>query len=172
MFENVIMLLISICLVVGACWLVIWVLGQLGVSLPEQVIKIFWVIVVLIVILLLYRAFSPMLAGRLGSLLISPAAAHDQNRPELNEWFRGLQSTAGASCCDGSEAFSVLDPEWDVVNDLEYPFKVKYSGLWLRVPKGSVVKGPNKAGPAQLWPTMDEDGGEPGVRCFLPGAGT
>lgn len=64
MFEQIIMLLISICLVVGACWLVIWVLGQLGVSLPDQVIKIFWVIVVLIVILLLYRALSPFI-GRL-----------------------------------------------------------------------------------------------------------
>lgn len=64
MFENVVMLLIYICLVVGACWLVIWVLGQLGVELPAQVIKIFWVIVVLIVILLLYRMLAPMLNMR------------------------------------------------------------------------------------------------------------
>jgi hypothetical protein len=63
MFESVIMLLIYICLVVGACWLVIWVLGQLGVTLPDQVVKIFWVIVVLIVILLLYRMLAPMLGG-------------------------------------------------------------------------------------------------------------
>lgn len=71
MFENVIVLLISICLVVGACWLVIWVLGQLGVTLPDQVIKIFWVIVVLVVILLLYRAFAPVLGGRFGLLIPS-----------------------------------------------------------------------------------------------------
>lgn len=70
MFENVISLLITICLVVGACWLVIWVLGQLGVTLPDQVIKIFWVIVVLIVILLLYRALAPGIGGRLGSLML------------------------------------------------------------------------------------------------------
>jgi hypothetical protein len=63
MFESIVMLLIYICLVVGACWLVIWVLGQLGVVLPDQVIKIFWVIVVLIVILLLYRMLAPMLGG-------------------------------------------------------------------------------------------------------------
>lgn len=67
MFESVVILLIQICLVVGACWLVIWVLSQLGVALPDQVIKIFWVIVVLIVILLLYRALAPFMhLGRLG----------------------------------------------------------------------------------------------------------
>lgn len=68
MFESIIMLLIYICLVVGACWLVIWVLGQLGVSLPDQVVKIFWVIVVLIVILLLYRMLAPALGGRFSLL--------------------------------------------------------------------------------------------------------
>jgi len=61
MFEALIMTLIYICLVVGACYLVIWVLGQLGVALPANVIKIFWVIVVLVVILLLYQMLSPVL---------------------------------------------------------------------------------------------------------------
>lgn len=76
MFESVIMLLIYICLVVGACWLVIWVLGQLGVALPPQVIKIFWVIVVLIVILLLYRMLAPALGGgKLFGLLDLPLIA-------------------------------------------------------------------------------------------------
>lgn len=76
MFENLVMLLISICLVVGACWLVMWVLEQLGVALPAQVIKIFWVIVVLICILLLYRALAPALGLRFGLLLDSlPAVA-------------------------------------------------------------------------------------------------
>lgn len=64
MFEAVIMLLIQICLVVALCWIVIWVIGMLGLALPPQVVKIFWVIVVLIVILLLYRALAPMLGGR------------------------------------------------------------------------------------------------------------
>lgn len=63
MVETVIMLLIYICLVVGLCWLVIWVLGQLGVALPPQVVKVFWVIVILIVILLLWRAFAPIIGG-------------------------------------------------------------------------------------------------------------
>ena len=61
MIETLIMTLIYICLIVGACYLVIWVLGQLGVALPPNVIKIFWVIVVLIVILLLFQMLSPVL---------------------------------------------------------------------------------------------------------------
>lgn len=63
MVETIIMLLIYICLVVGVCYLVIWVLGQLGIALPDMVIKVFWIIVVLIVILLLYRALAPIIGG-------------------------------------------------------------------------------------------------------------
>jgi hypothetical protein len=66
MIEHLIMLLIYIALVVGAAYLVLWVLGQLGVPLPPNVIKVFWVIVVLIVILLLYRMIGPAIStGRL-----------------------------------------------------------------------------------------------------------
>lgn len=63
MFEHIIILLIQICLVVAACWLIIWVLGKLGVELPERVVQILWVVVVLIVILLLYRMLAPVLFG-------------------------------------------------------------------------------------------------------------
>ena len=66
MFESVIILLIQICLVVALCYIVIWVLGILGVALPPKVIQIFWVIVALIVILLLYRALSPFIHGGRG----------------------------------------------------------------------------------------------------------
>lgn len=69
MVESVLLLLIQICIVVGVCWLVIWVLGQLGVALPDQVIKIFWVIVILIVLLLLWRAFGGVLSGGRFSLM-------------------------------------------------------------------------------------------------------
>lgn len=75
MVENIIMLLIYICLIVGACWLVIWVLEQLGVALPAQVVKIFWVIVVLIVILLLVRMLLPVIGGRMGWLMVAPMLA-------------------------------------------------------------------------------------------------
>jgi hypothetical protein len=63
MFESIIMLLIYICLAVAVGFLIIWVLGQIGVPLPAQVIKIMWVIVALICILLLWRVLGPSLSG-------------------------------------------------------------------------------------------------------------
>lgn len=61
MVEWVIMLLIYICLAMALCYLIIWVLGQLGISLPPQIVKIFWIIVILIVILLLWRMIGATL---------------------------------------------------------------------------------------------------------------
>lgn len=63
MVESVILLLIYICIVVGLCWLVIYVLGVLGVEIPAKVQQILWVIVLLIVLLLLWRAFGPVITG-------------------------------------------------------------------------------------------------------------
>lgn len=65
MFETVIALLIQICFLAILAYLVIWVLGILGVSLPPRVVQIFWVVVVLIVVLLLYRAMGSSIGGRL-----------------------------------------------------------------------------------------------------------
>lgn len=64
--ESIILLLIYICVVVAVAWLVLWVLGQLGLELPPMVVKIFWVVVILIVILLLWRMIGPTISG--GSL--------------------------------------------------------------------------------------------------------
>lgn len=63
MVEQVIYLLIYIALVVGLAYLVIWALGALGIALPPMVVRVFWVIVVLVIVLLLWRALSPVLAG-------------------------------------------------------------------------------------------------------------
>lgn len=63
MVESLIMFLIYVCVIVAACWLVIWVLGQIGVALPPQVVKIFWVIVVLIILLLLWRMIGGSLTN-------------------------------------------------------------------------------------------------------------
>ncbi len=63
MFESLIFLLIYIALVVGVAWLVIWALGQMGVPLPAPVIRIFWLIVVLIIILMLWRFVGPSLSS-------------------------------------------------------------------------------------------------------------
>ncbi len=63
MFESIIMLLIYVCLLAAVVYLVIWVLGQLGVALPAMVIKILWIIVALVVILLLFRMIGPALSS-------------------------------------------------------------------------------------------------------------
>jgi len=68
MVENVIILLIYICLFVGLVYLVIWVLGKLGVEIPPMVMNILWVIVVLIILLLCWRALSPFIGGGSGRL--------------------------------------------------------------------------------------------------------
>ena len=61
MVESVILLLIYICLVVGVAFLVLWVLEQIGVPMPPQVVKIGWVVVALICILLLYKMLAPLI---------------------------------------------------------------------------------------------------------------
>jgi hypothetical protein len=61
MIEAVITLLIYVALICLAVYLVLWVLAEVGIALPPQVVKIIWVIVVLIVILLLVRTFLPQL---------------------------------------------------------------------------------------------------------------
>lgn len=63
MVENVILLLIYICILVGLVWLVVWVLGRLGLEIPPMVMNIVWIIVVLVVLLLCWRALSPLLGG-------------------------------------------------------------------------------------------------------------
>ena len=64
MVENVIFLLIYICLLVGLVYLAVWVLGRLGIPIPSMLMNIVWVIVILIVILLCWRALSPFIGGR------------------------------------------------------------------------------------------------------------
>jgi hypothetical protein len=64
MVETLILTLVYIVVIVAAVWLVIWVLGMIGVPLPEMVIKCMWVIAVLLIILLLWRMLGPLL--RLG----------------------------------------------------------------------------------------------------------
>lgn len=56
MLETVITLLIYICIIALLVYLALWVLESIGVTLPPMVVRIIWVIVVLIVILLLFRA--------------------------------------------------------------------------------------------------------------------
>lgn len=57
MIETIIALLIYVCIIALVFYLVIYVLGVIGVPLPGKVIQILWVIFGLIVLLMLYRAF-------------------------------------------------------------------------------------------------------------------
>lgn len=76
MFEAVIMLLIQICLVVALIYIVMWVLGIIGIELPPKVVQIAWVIVALFVLLLLYRALGSSLhLGKVFGFLDPPLLA-------------------------------------------------------------------------------------------------
>jgi hypothetical protein len=66
--ENVIFLLIYICLIVGLVYLVVWVLGKLGIEIPPMVMNIVWLIIVLVIILFCWRALSPFISGGTGKL--------------------------------------------------------------------------------------------------------
>lgn len=63
MVETVIITLIWIGLIVGLVFLVLWALQQFGLALPPRVVQVAWAIAVLIVILVLWRAFGSLLPG-------------------------------------------------------------------------------------------------------------
>ncbi len=68
MIESVIMMLIYLCLFAIAVYLVLWVLGELGITIPPQIMKILWVIVILVVILFIVKTFLPAIGVRLGAV--------------------------------------------------------------------------------------------------------
>ena len=53
MIASVITLLIYICILAIVVYLIIWVLGIIGVPIPAKVVQLLWVIVALIAILML-----------------------------------------------------------------------------------------------------------------------
>jgi hypothetical protein len=59
MIESVITGLIYLCLVVLAIYLVIMVLNHIGVTIPDNIMKIIWVIVLLFAILIIVRTILP-----------------------------------------------------------------------------------------------------------------
>lgn len=103
-----------------------------------------------------------VLAGLIFSF--SPARPHDHARPELDKWFTDLRSKGGAPCCDGTDATSLADPDWELKDG---HFRVRLDGQWVDVPDEAVVDVPNRYGPALVWPYT---GYQPGVRCFMPGS--
>jgi hypothetical protein len=65
MIEAVIYGLIYLALLVLAVYIVLWVIGELGITLPPQVVKIIWVVVVLVALLIIVQTVVPGLP-RLG----------------------------------------------------------------------------------------------------------
>jgi hypothetical protein len=64
MIEAVITLLIYICVLALVVYLVIWVLGAIGVPIPAMVLKIVWIIFALMCLLMVLRLL-PLGHGRL-----------------------------------------------------------------------------------------------------------
>ena len=62
MIESVIVLLIWICVIAGLIWLVLYVIQSVaGWSIPDQLVKIVWIIFALVVLLLVLRLVLPHL---------------------------------------------------------------------------------------------------------------
>lgn len=59
MIEAVIYGLIYLALIVLAIYVVIWIIGELGISIPAQVLKIVWIIVALLAILFIVQTVLP-----------------------------------------------------------------------------------------------------------------
>lgn len=59
--EGVIGALIQLCLIVLVVYVVLWVIGSLGIALPPQVVNIIWIIVALFALLLIVRNLLPQL---------------------------------------------------------------------------------------------------------------
>lgn len=94
---------------------------------------------------------------------ITAASAHDQHRPERNEWLKGLFSKNKTWCCNGDD-YDQFD-DWEA---REGGYRVKFRGQWFDVPDGAVIGEPNRIGEALLWMNKGISGFS--VRCFLPGA--
>lgn len=95
----------------------------------------------------------------------SPIYSHDASRPELKDWFMGLKSKNGVSCCDGSDATRLDDIDWD---SKDGHYRVRLNKEWVDVPDEAVIIDPNKAGPTMVWPYYI-NGALVGIRCFMPG---
>jgi hypothetical protein len=63
MFGNLVRALIYLCFMALAFYLVLWVIGGLGIVLPAMVLHILVVIFVLIAILVLYQLLWPAISG-------------------------------------------------------------------------------------------------------------
>lgn len=68
MIESIITLLIYACLLALVVYIVIWVLGVIGVAIPDKVLQIIWIIVALLILLAMARVLLPGL--KLGATVL------------------------------------------------------------------------------------------------------
>jgi drug/metabolite transporter (DMT)-like permease len=61
-FERIVRALIYVCFIAAAYYLIIWVVGQLGIALPAMVMHILAIILVLFAILILVRLLAPAIS--------------------------------------------------------------------------------------------------------------
>lgn len=97
-------------------------------------------------------------------VVASHAHAHDGMH---DDFLKSLTDQSGNSCCDGSDAFAVLDPDWWIAGD---HYVVRLNGQEIKVPEKSIVKQNNEIGVAKVWPVFTF--GKIEIRCFLPGSGS
>ena len=89
-------------------------------------------------------------AAMLCYMAISPAEAHDASHPELDGWYKKLESGKGP-CCDGSDSAHVEPSDWETQNRPRSHYKVRLDGVWADVPDEAVVTGPNRDGRTLVW---------------------
>lgn len=69
MIEAVISGLIYLCILVICVYLIQYVLSALGIAIPENIMKIIWVVVVLVAVLILVRTILPGMGIRLAEVI-------------------------------------------------------------------------------------------------------
>ena len=88
-----------------------------------------------------------------------------------DDWLKSLRNGNKQSCCVGSEAFSVQDPDWEMNGTIgTYRVRQSTQHQWLTVPKEALVTDVNRLGTAMVWPTYDASGTWTSIRCFMPGS--
>lgn len=66
LIETVILAMIWLVVLAIVVYIVIYVLGQIGVVIPPQIIKLLWLIVMLVALLMLVRLILPATGLRFG----------------------------------------------------------------------------------------------------------
>jgi hypothetical protein len=121
-------------------------------------------------------AIMPILVGLIMLGMIAFAFAHMRDRPELDAWFNGLQSSGGYPCCSSIDGSTISDLDWDTtVIDGKPHYRVRIEGQWVVVSDAEVVNAPNRYGAPIVWLYwINQPDGKPRIpqiRCFMPGAG-